>query len=92
MCNHYKIIFKFKQGFSAEKRSEDFRQCGVSWSVIILGQKLFCVSWVRREEVAYYSCEKMRPKTSTTIKTRTVYQIIVEWDEKREEISNKEEK
>lgn len=46
-----------------------------------MGQKLFCVSWVRREEVAYYRCEKMSPKTNT-IETKTVYQIIVGWDEK----------
>lgn len=69
-------------GFSSEKRSEGFQAVWCVLECDNLGQKLFCVSWVRREEVAYYSCEKMRPKTNTTIKTKIVYQIIVGWDEK----------
>lgn len=68
-------------GFSSEKRSEEFQALWCVLECNNLGQKLFCVSWVRREEVAYYSCEKMSPKTNT-IETKTVYQIIVGWDEK----------
>ena len=82
MCNHSKIIFKFKWWALVQRREvRNFRQCGVSWSVIIWGRN-FSVSLGSYEEVAYYSWEKMRPETNATIKTQTVYQIIVRWDEK----------